>query len=75
MGLDPLARLTERRGRTQPALAHPATFSVSTRPANSRIPTCFLIPLSVRPDGPASWLSAAGPRPRRSRMPRRKVPI
>src|SRR5436190_7045075 len=47
------------------------TFSVSTRPASSRIPTCFLIPLRVRPDGPASWLSVAGPRPRRSRMPRR----
>src|SRR4029453_7095979 len=25
------------------------TFSVSTRPASSRIPTCFLIPLRVRP--------------------------
>jgi hypothetical protein len=24
MGLDPLAHLTERRGRAQPALAHPA---------------------------------------------------
>ena len=47
------------------------TFSVSTRPASSRIPTCFLIPLRVRPDGSASWLSVAGPRPRRSRMPRR----
>jgi len=47
------------------------TFLVSTRPASSRIPTCFLIPLRVRPDGSASWLSVAGPRRRRSRTSRR----
>ena len=61
-----------------PRLAEPSrhsrarpTFSVSTRSARSRIPTCFLIPLSVSPYGCASSLIVAGPPPRRSRIPRR----
>ncbi len=54
-----------RQRRTRP------TFSVLTRPAPSRTPTCFLIPVRVIPKVAASSLMEAPPRPRRSRMPRR----
>ena len=47
------------------------TFAVMTRSTVSRMPTCFLRPLSVRPNGSASSPIVAGPRASRSRMPRR----
>jgi hypothetical protein len=68
--LDPLARLTKRHGRAQPALAHPAHLLGLHQAGQHQDPDVLLDPVQGQARRPASWLSVAGPRPSRSTMPR-----
>src|SRR5438552_2184207 len=65
-----IASSSSRRGPRRHCRTRPI-FSVVTRPASSRMATCFFIPVSVMPNRSASSVTDASPRPSRSRMPRR----
>ena len=61
MGLDPLARLTERRGRTQPALAHPAHLLGLDEPGELQDPHVLLDPVQGQARRPRELAQRRGP--------------
>jgi hypothetical protein len=61
MGLDPLARLTERRGRAQPALAHPAHLLGLDQASELQDPDVLLDPVKGQARRPRELAQRRGP--------------
>jgi len=61
MGLDPLARLTERRGRAQPALAHPAHLLRLDEASELQDPDVLLDPVEGQARRPRELAQRRGP--------------
>src|SRR6476620_601526 len=60
MGLDPLAHLTERRGRAQPALAHPAHLLGLDQAGELQDPDVLLDPVEGQARGPCELAQRSG---------------
>ena len=61
MGLDPLARLTERRGRAQSALAHPAHLLGLDQAGELQDPHVLLDPVEGQARRPRELAQRRGP--------------